>query len=202
MTLDVVVFEMAGIAARAAADREMAEAQRTAFYRAATAALARVLNVASSAAPEGVRACSSQEAADNHARIEAERDQKKTHVEPDADLEKDVQKIETAARGTPRKEAAENQAKIETERAADPKPDASGAADAKATPDGAQSAADDKPLDYLKDVAPTLNKLAKANRDALVALFAKYGAKKGAELKAEDYAAVLGEATELLGAAG
>lgn len=185
MTLDVVVFEMAGIAARAAADREMAEAQRTAFYRAASAALARVLNVEPAGAP-----------------AVADTKGSGTIATGDAEVEKDVQKIETAARGTPRKEAAENQAKIETERAADPKPDASGAADTKSTPDGAQSAADDKPLDYLKDVAPTLNKLAKANRDALVALFAKYGAKKGVELKAEDYAAVLGEATELLGAAG
>lgn len=120
----------------------------------------------------------------------------------DAEVEKDVQKADAEKESPAR--AAINAA-LEAARAkkeADPKPDASGAAKTKATPDGAQSAADDKPLDYLKDVAPTLNKLAKANRDALVALFAKYGAKKGAELKAEDYAAVLGEATELLGAAG
>lgn len=106
----------------------------------------------------------------------------------DSEVEKDVQKVDA-------------EAKKEIAGKADPKPDASGAAEQADTKAGAQPS-DAKPLDYLKDVAPTLNKLAKANRDGLVALFAKYGAKKGAELKAEDYASVLGEATELLGAAG
>ena len=52
--------------------------------------------------------------------------------------------------------------------------------------------------DYAKDVAPVLTKVAQKSRDSLVALLAKFGAKKGNEIKADDYAAVLGAANELL----
>lgn len=53
---------------------------------------------------------------------------------------------------------------------------------------------DVKQLDYDKDVAPALTGYMKANgRQAGIDLMAKFGAKKGSEIKPEDYAAVLAD---------
>lgn len=57
------------------------------------------------------------------------------------------------------------------------------------------------PLDYAKDIQPILTKVGK-NRDQLVALLAKFGAKKGADIKAEDYAAIFAESNAILAARG
>ncbi len=54
--------------------------------------------------------------------------------------------------------------------------------------------AEDKELDYEKDVKPALVQYLKAKgRDAGVALLAKYGAKNGEGVKPEDYAAILAD---------
>jgi hypothetical protein len=45
------------------------------------------------------------------------------------------------------------------------------------------------PLDYARDVKPTVLKLAAQSRDALLAILAKYGAEKGPQVKPEDLAA-------------
>lgn len=58
----------------------------------------------------------------------------------------------------------------------------------------ALAADEDKALDYDKDVAPALTGYMKANgRQAGIDLMAKFGAKKGSEIKPEDYAAVLAD---------
>lgn len=101
-----------------------------------------------------------------------------------AELEKSVAKVEAAAKNEGKSTAGTATAAADTQTTA-------GAADIATA--GAQTS-----YDYAKDVAPVLTKVAQKSRDSLVALLAKFGAKKGNELKADDYAAVLAAANELL----
>lgn len=101
-----------------------------------------------------------------------------------AELEKSVAKVEAAAKNEGKSTAGTATQAADTQTTA-------GAADT-ATAEAQTS------YDYTKDVAPVLTKVAQKSRDSLVALLAKFGAKKGNELKADDYAAVLGAANELL----
>lgn len=50
-----------------------------------------------------------------------------------------------------------------------------------------------KVYDYNKDIAPLFNELLKKDKAALVALLAKYGAKKGADIRSSDYPAIVAE---------
>lgn len=177
MSLEIVVFEAAALIARDVA--EFPAEKRGAAYAKFLAELGRVLGVTAAAAPVEVRGVSAAEASARGTAKQQAADKAGAETKPaakDAELEQAVQKVE-----------------------ADAKNDASGAVESAGTKGGAQTeAADTAPLDYLKDVAPTLNKLAKANRDGLVALFAEHGAKKGADLKPNQYRAVLDAAIELL----
>lgn len=58
--------------------------------------------------------------------------------------------------------------------------------------------ADTAPLDYEKDVKPLLIKVGK-DKTALVALLDKFGAKKGDQIAAADYAAVVVAANAIIG---
>ena len=120
-----------------------------------------------------VKGTKQSEAAKNQEAIEAERE-----------LEKSVAKVEAAAKNEGKSAAGTATAAADTQTTA-------GAADT--ATDAAQTS-----YDYAKDVAPVLTKVAQKSRDSLVALLAKFGAKKGNEIKADDYAAVLGAANELL----
>ena len=51
--------------------------------------------------------------------------------------------------------------------------------------------ADDKPLDYMKEVVPVMNEAVKADRPAVIALLATFGAKKGAEVPAAQHRVLL-----------
>lgn len=65
-------------------------------------------------------------------------------------------------------------------------------ADAAAAAAAANKADETKALDYDKDIAPALTAfLKKHGRDAFGSLLSPFGAKKGGEIKANDYAAVL-----------
>ena len=111
-----------------------------------------------------------------------------TQVEADAKAELTDAQIEAKAE----KAAAKN--------AASAAGTATAAADTQTTAGAADTATAEAQTsyDYAKDVAPVLTKVAQKSRDSLVALLAKFGAKKGNELKADDYAAVLAAANELL----
>lgn len=57
------------------------------------------------------------------------------------------------------------------------------------------------PLDYAKDVKPVLLALVKAKqKPALVDLLAKYNAKNGEQIKADDFAAIVADANALIAA--
>lgn len=119
-----------------------------------------------------VKGTTKAEAAKNQEALEAERE-----------LEKDVAKVEAAAKN-----------------AASAAGTATAAADTQTTAGAADTATAEAQTsyDYAKDVAPVLTKVAQKSRDNLVALLAKFGAKRGNELKADDYAAVLADANKLL----
>lgn len=125
-----------------------------------------------------------------------------TDAQIDAEIDADVAKVEAAA--APNATRAVIEQKLAEARAAKNAASAAGtataAADTQTTAGAADTATDaaQTSYDYAKDVAPVLTKVAQKSRDSLVALLAKFGAKKGNELKADDYAAVLGAANELL----
>ena len=139
------------------------------------------------------------------AQIDAEIDaaDKKAMADKDAaDLKSDVEKVEADAK--PNATRAVIEQKLAEARAAKNAASAAGtvtaAADTQTTAGAADTATAEAQTsyDYTKDVAPVLTKVAQESRDKLVALLAKFGAKKGNELKADDYAAVLAAANELL----
>ena len=101
-----------------------------------------------------------------------------------AELEKSVTKVEAAAKN-----------------AASAAGTATAAADTQTTAGAADTATAEAQTsyDYTKDVAPVLTKVAQESRDKLVALLASFGAKKGNELKPEQYAAVLAAAKPIIG---
>lgn len=106
---------------------------------------------------------------------------KETGAQPDPELEKAVANVEAAV-----KDMAESEAK---------KP--AGAAESKAPANTAGSATapdttDAAPLDYAKDVTPKLLAFIKAHgKPAFVQLLSEFGATSGAQLKPEQYPAIL-----------
>lgn len=125
-----------------------------------------------------------------------------TDAQIDAEIDAAVTQVEADAK--PNATRAVIEQKLAEARAAKNAGSAAGTATAAAdtqTTAGAVDTATDTAqtsYDYTKDVAPVLTKVAQKSRDSLVALLAKFGAKKGNEIKADDYAAVLGAANELL----
>lgn len=125
-----------------------------------------------------------------------------TDAQIDAEIDAAVAKVEADAK--PNATRAVIEQKLAEARAAKNASSAAGTATAAADTQttagaaGTATAEAQTSYDYGKDVAPVLTKVAQKSRDSLVALLAKFGAKKGNELKADDYAAVLGAANELL----
>lgn len=123
-------------------------------------------------------------------------------AEIDAEIDADVAKVEAAA--APNATRAVVEQKLAEARAAKNASSAAGTATAAADTQTTAGAADtataeaQTSYDYAKDVAPVLTKVAQKSRDSLVALLAKFGAKKGNELKPEQFIAVLADANKLL----
>lgn len=120
-----------------------------------------------------------------------------------ADLKSDVEKVEADAKPNAARAVIEQklaEARAAKGNAGSVAGTATAAADTQTTAGAAGTATDEAQTsyDYAKDVAPVLTKVAQKSRDELVKLLAFYGAKKGNELKAEDYWAVLADANKLL----
>lgn len=125
----------------------------------------------------------------------------------DAELEAAVAKVEdeaTMTRSTPRAQIDAALAAARAEKAAEAKKAAGSktAPAAPAAPSTSAPAAPSEPgasLDYAKDVKPTLVELVKIRtRDALVGLLAKYEAKNGESLTAEQLPLILADAQALI----
>jgi hypothetical protein len=120
-------------------------------------------------------------------------------------IEQDVAKVETDAKAkqqaamaaveADRKPANQTRAAIETALAEARK---AKEAPAPAAVEEDDPLADSAPLDYEKDVKPLLIKVGK-DKTALVALLEKFGAKKGDQIAAADYAAVVAAANAIIG---
>jgi cytoskeletal protein RodZ len=125
-----------------------------------------------------------------------------TDAQIDAEIDAAVTKVEADAK--PNAARAVIEQKLAEARAAKNAGSAAGTATAAADTQTTAGAADiataeaQTSYDYAKDVAPVLTKVAQKSRDSLVALLATFGAKKGNELKPEQYIAVLADANKLL----
>lgn len=125
-----------------------------------------------------------------------------TDAQIDAEIDAAVTKVEADAK--PNATRAVIEQKLAEARAAKNASSTAGtatqAADTQTTAGAADTATAEAQTsyDYTKDVAPVLTKVAQKSRDMLVNLLAKFGAKKGNEIKADDYAAVLDDARNLL----